>query len=143
MRIQRFSPSSLFCWARQLFLGIPPFISDPGNLCRSFASPPEYTYVYVYFFCIDGSIALLSSSLTGQIWDGLIWVFSNYSELNDVAKETMSILGYAMPSGGSDVVWINDDTIATANDNGEVGFNDLRKLLFCNVMFLFLKVVQK
>ena len=97
----------------------------------------------LYFFCIDGSIALLSSSLTGQIWDGLIWVFSNYSELNDVAKETMSILGYAMPSGGSDVVWINDDTIATANDNGEVGFNDLRKLLFCNVMLLFLKVVQK
>ena len=30
-------------WARELYLGIPPFISDPGNLCllddRSFVSP--------------------------------------------------------------------------------------------------------
>ena len=33
MRIQEFSPSTplLLHWARQLFLGIPPFISDPGN----------------------------------------------------------------------------------------------------------------
>jgi WD40 repeat protein len=68
----------------------------------------------------DGAVCLIASALTGSIWNGSCWVFSSYEELKDIAYETLPILSTTLPSGGSDVCWLEDDVIAVATDTAEI-----------------------
>ena len=72
MKIQEYFLSSfplfhlLLHWARQLFLGIPPFISDPGSHCL-------FLYLLLYT-CVGGPLLLHLEGHRGAVSGLVCWV---------------------------------------------------------------------
>ena len=55
------------------------------------------------FYILDGSFALASSSLTGGVWDGSLWVFTSIDDFNECP--VLRNVATQTSSGISDILW--------------------------------------
>jgi len=66
----------------------------------------------------DGSFALASSALTGQIWDGSLWVFQSLAEYR--ACPNLFLTNTRVSAGMSDAIWLDQTRLLIASDSGEL-----------------------
>ena len=67
----------------------------------------------------DGSFALASSALTGQIWDGNLWVFDSIDEFKKCPN--LYMFNTRLSAGISDILWLTDEQrLLVALDSGEL-----------------------
>ena len=55
------------------------------------------------FIFLDGSFALGSSSLTGNIWDGCLWIFNNWQHYDSIPN--LDVYGMPVLSGVTEIKW--------------------------------------
>ena len=66
----------------------------------------------------DGSFALVSSALTGPIWDGSLWVFKSFAEFQ--ACPNVFLTNTRVNAGMSDAIWLDQTRLLVALDTGEL-----------------------
>lgn len=68
---------------------------------------------------LDGSFALGSSTLTGRVWDGNLWVFKSVEEFRNCPNLFMT--NTRTSAGLSDLIWLEgEDNLLVASDTGEL-----------------------
>lgn len=67
----------------------------------------------------DGRVALATSSLTTDIWDGVVQVL----RLDGASAEVTAQI--PTPSGNADIVWVTPEALAAAGDDGVVSIHTL------------------
>lgn len=67
----------------------------------------------------DGSFAVASSSLTGQMWDGNLWVFKSIQDFQECPN--LYMVNTRTSAGISDVLWLSgEQNLLVASDSGEL-----------------------
>ena len=73
----------------------------------------------VFLNIVDGSFAVASSALTGQVWDGNLWVFKSIQDFQECPN--MFLVNTRTSAGISDAVWLSDEqNLVAASDSGEL-----------------------
>lgn len=67
----------------------------------------------------DGCFALASSSLSGRVWDGALWVFQTVADFQQCPN--LDMVASRTCAGISDLIWLKDDSsLLLASDSGEL-----------------------
>lgn len=62
---------------------------------------------------------MASSSLTGQVWDGNLWVFKSIEDFQECPN--VYLVNTRTSAGISDILWLSDEqSFVVASDSGEL-----------------------
>ena len=64
----------------------------------------------------DGLIAVISSCLTGRVWEGFIWAVESVGDFQSIANRGMTAARTI--AGNSDILWFNENHLIVASDSG-------------------------
>ena len=61
-------------------------------------------------------MAVVSSCLTGRVWDGYLWAVESVKDFNSASSR--SLTAGRMMAGNNDVLWLTENLLAVASDCG-------------------------
>ena len=68
------------------------------------------------FIVLDGLIAVVSSCLTGRVWEGFLWAVESAKDFDSVSNRGLTA-GRTM-AGNTDILWLNEKLLVIASDCG-------------------------
>ena len=72
--------------------------------------------INVAYVVLDGLIAIVSSCLTGRVWEGFLWAVESAQDFSSVSNR--SLTASRTMAGNSDVLWLTENLLAIASDCG-------------------------
>ena len=78
-----------------------------------FVKAHDHNRLNVNSFITDGSFALAASSLTGNTWDGCVWLFDSWKHFSETANLDLSADNCV--SGISDIAWYDKEGVLIAS----------------------------
>ena len=70
----------------------------------------------VVFVILDGLMGVVSSCLTGRLWEGFLWAVESVKDFQSVSNRTLTAA--RTMAGNSDILWLTENLLAVASDCG-------------------------
>lgn len=94
-----------------------------SSRCLNYLQPtlPVYTFgpmtsILCVYFNLDGLIAVVSSCLTGRVWEGFLWAVESVKDFHSITNP--SLTAARTMAGNSDILWLTGNLVAVASDCG-------------------------
>ena len=65
---------------------------------------------------LDGLISVVSSCLTGRVWEGFIWAVESVEDFQSIPNRGLAAARTI--AGNSDILWFNENHLIVASDSG-------------------------